>query len=131
MPYTPPSGDSVDFTFSGGYTAPQGDDVELVFGIVAKVTVEASSDKLYPDTGFNKTILKWTSTESGEYRIELGGTGVTTGDLLKTGVCRANKQVTSVITSSDVTNAASYAGFGQYRINVYVKSSDDVWTMYG
>lgn len=131
MAYTPPAGDAVNFTFSGGYTAPQGDDVDLLFGAVGLITLNASSSFVTPEVGFDTLTLRWTSTESGPFRVELGGTSATTGDLLKSGRCVAGKEVTNVITSEDITGAPSYTGYASYRINVYVLSVDDIWTPFG
>lgn len=134
--YTPPSGDAVNFTFSGSYTPPSGDDVDLLFGTTATVTVieppESPSRLSFSgDTGFDRTTVKWSSDISGEYRIELGGSGANTGDLLAAGACVAGKEMQNTITYNDVTTASGYSGAGQYRINIYVKSEDDLWTPYG
>lgn len=132
--YTPPDGDAVNFTFEGGYSAPDGDDVNLLFGLVATVNnLDDSPSRLtfYSDTGFNRTIIKWTSDTAGEYRIEMGGTGANTGDLIAAGACPANTEMVNEITFSDISGAAGYTGEGEYRFNIYVKSSDDIWTPYG
>ena len=130
MSYTPPSGDAVNFTFVGGYSVPEADDVDFLYGSVATVAVTLSTTNVYPTDGFNQTILKWTSTLAGEYRVEMGGTGNNTGDLLATGNCLANREMETIITSSNITGATGYTGYGAYRINIYVKSTDDIWTPY-
>ena len=133
--YTPPSGDDVDFSFSGGYSAPEGDNVNLLFGIVADIDIPPGSPSrlstFYSDTGFERTIVRWTSSAAGQYRIEMGGTGAETGDLIATGTCAADTDMLNTITFADISGAAGYTGEGEYRFNIYVKSSDDIWTPYG
>ena len=131
--YTPPSGDAVDFTFEGGYSAPDGDSVNLLFGIVADVDLPAGSPSrstFYSDTGFDRTIVKWSSSAAGQFRVEMGGTGANTGDLIASGACAADQNMITEITYAQVAAAGSFAGEDTYRFNIYVKSSDDIWTPY-
>lgn len=134
MAYTPPSGDSVDFTFSGGYNPPAGDDVDFLFGIVALVTIDSvSSNNIFDDTlnvGNTMTVVRWHSTAAGPYRVEIGGDGVNTGDLADSGNTFANFSVRNEITDTDIEAATSFSGSGSYRFNVYVQSDDDIWTPY-
>jgi len=132
--YTPPSGDSVDFSFSGSYVPPSGDGVDFYFGIVAIITIDGVSDSnIYDDMlkpGFNTSVIKWHSSVDGAYRIEMGGTGVNTGDLIDSGETMANFVITTEIKDTNIENASSFSGDGSYRFNIYVKSSDDIWTPY-
>jgi len=131
--YTPPDGDAVNFEFEGGYSAPDGDAVNLLFGVVADVDLPAGSPSrstFYSDTGFDRTIVKWTSSAGGQYRIEMGGTGANTGDLITSGACAADTEMVTTITFAQISAASGYSGAGQYRFNIYVKSSDDIWTPY-
>jgi hypothetical protein len=131
--YTPPSGDSVNFSFTGGYSAPEGDAVHLLFGAVADVDLATNSPSrstIYSDTGFDRTFVSWTSSITGEYRIEMGGSGANTGALLVGGVCIADQEMINEITYTDITTASGYEGAGEYRVNIYVKSSDDIWNVY-
>lgn len=129
--YTPPAGDAVDFTFTGGYSVPESDDVDFLYGSVATITVLLPSrTNVYADPGFNTTLFRWRSNVSGDYRIEMGGTGNNTGDLIESGRCLANMDMETIITSSDITTASGYVTYGTYRMNVYVKSDDDIWIPY-
>jgi len=128
--YTPPSGDAVDFTFAGGYTAPDGDDVNFLFGTVASIVSSFSLDAIYDDDGFDKVIIRWTSDADGDYRIEIGGTGANTGDLVASGYCVADMEVENIITLDDIETAIGGPADGTYRFNIYVKSEDDIWNLY-
>jgi len=128
--YTPPAGNDVDFSFDGGYSAPSGDGVNFLFGTVAEVVSEASMEVVYDEAGLSSVIIRWTSTETGDYKIEMGGTGVTTGDLLASGHCIADMEMENVLTATAIKAATSYTGDGSYRFNIYVKSSDEIWTPY-
>jgi len=128
--YTPPSGDAVDFTFSGGYTAPDGDAVNFAFGLIATVVSSFSMTDVYDVDGFDQMVVRWTSDIDGTYRIEMGGTGVNTGDLLASGSCIANLEVENIITFAEISAASGYTGVGDYRFNIYVRSSDGIWTFY-
>ncbi len=132
--YTPPAGNDVDFTFTSGYTPPSGDDVDLLFGTVGTVIIDSiSKSTIYDDAiqdGFDKVTIKWHASIDGPYRIELGGTGVNTGELLFSGNTLANFTMRHTIDDSDIENATSYSGTGPYRFNVYVKSTDDLWSPY-
>lgn len=132
--YTPPVGNDVDFTFTSGYTPPSGDDVDLYFGIVGSVNIDSvSRDTIFDDAvqnGFDRAIIKWHASIDGDYRIELGGTGALTGELLFSGRTLANFTMRHTIDDSIIEAATSYSGTGPYRFNVYVKSSDDIWSPY-
>jgi hypothetical protein len=128
--YTPPAGDEVDFTFSGGYTPPDGDAVNFAFGLIASVVSSFSMSDVYDSDGFDQMVIRWTSDIDGTYRIEMGGTGVNTGDLLASGSCIANLEVENIITFAQISGASSYTGEGSYRFNIYVRSSDGIWTFY-
>lgn len=134
MPYTPPSGDNVDFTFQGGYVPPPGDNVDFLFGTVAVITIDSiSRNTIYDDQaleGFNSSVIRWRSSAPGPYRIEMGGGGVGTGDLLKSGNTFANFSVRTELTDADIEGATTFSGAGSYRFNVYVKSDDEIWTPY-
>lgn len=134
MPYTPPSGDNVDFTFQGGYVPPPGDNVDFLFGTIAVITIDSiSRNVIYDDQaipGLNTSVIRWTSTAAGPYRIEMSGDSVGTGDLIKSGNTFANFSVRTELTDSDIEGATTFSGAGSYRFNVYVKSDDDVWTPY-
>ena len=135
MPYTPPAGDDVDFTFSGGYTPPAGDGVDFLFGVVALVTIDSvSKNRIYNDAlnlGNNRSVIRWHSSAAGPYRIEVGGTGANTGSLVKSGNTFADFRVRNEITDSDLEAASPvFSGTGSYRFNVYVQSEDDIWTPY-
>jgi len=127
--YTPPSGDDVNFSFPGGYNAPDGDDVNFLFGLVASFSMfDPSRDTIYSSTGFGETILTWRSDISGDYRIEIGGNAAFDGDLIDSGYALAEYTMKYVLTEDDITSATGYSGEGDYVINVYVKSSDDIWS---
>jgi len=128
--YTPPAGDAVNFSFSGDYTAPDGDAVNFAFGLIATVVSSFSMSDIYDEQGFNQMIIRWTSDIDGTYRIEMGGTGVNTGDLMASGSCIGSLEVENTITMAIISGAAGYTGPGDYRFNIYVKSLDDIWTFY-
>lgn len=134
MAYTPPAGDNVNFTFEGGYTPPAGNNVDFLFGVVAYVTIDSiSRNIIYDDQtadGFNRSIIRWKADAPGDYRIELGGDGVSTGDLIESGATYANFQVRTEITDADLEAATTFSGVGSYRFNVYVESEDGIWTPY-
>jgi len=131
MSYTPPSGDAVNFGFEGGYSAPNGDEVHFLFGIVAAITVNSVSRSIIDnDVGFDSSIVNWRSDATGEYRVEIGGNGHGTGDLIESGYIGADVNKDTEITDDDITTASGYDGEKEYRFNVYVKSSDSIWTPY-
>jgi hypothetical protein len=134
MPYTPPDGDNVDFIFEGGYTVPDGDNVNFLFGVVATITVNSiSRNTLYDDDwqlGFEKSYVKWQSDAAGDYRIEVGGNGVGTGSLIKSGKTFAGFEVKSEITDDELESMSTFSGTGTYRFNIYVKSEDNIWNPY-
>jgi hypothetical protein len=128
--YTPPAGDDVDFTFDGGYSAPSGDSVNFLFGEVASVVSDASMDVVYDEAGLSNVIIRWTSDMNGDYRIEMEGTGVNTGDLMASGYAIADMEMENVFTATEIKAASGYSGDGTYRFNIYVKSPDDIWSPY-
>ncbi len=128
--YTPPTGDAVNFSFEGSYTAPNGDNVNFAFGLIAEVVSDFSISDVYDADGFDQLVVRWTSDIDGTYRLELGGSGVNTGDLLTSGSCIADWEVENIIAMSDITTASGYAGSGSYRFNIYVRSTDGIWTFY-
>jgi hypothetical protein len=134
MAYTPPSGDNVNFTFEGDYTAPDGGRADFFFGIIALVTIDSvSKSKIFDDAlnvGNTTSIVRWHSTAAGPYRIEVGGSGANTGDLLESGSTFTNFSVRSEITDTDLEAVTAFSGTGSYRFNVYVKSEDNIWTPY-
>jgi hypothetical protein len=134
MAYTAPAGDNVNFSFSGSYTPPAGDDVDFLFGVVAVITIDSiSRNRIYNDTlnvGNTTSVIKWKSSASGPYRIEIGGTGANTGSLLTSGDTFADFEIRTEVTDSDIEAATTFSGAGSYRFNVYVKSEDDIWTPY-
>ena len=128
--YTPPAGDAVNFTFEGSYVAPTGQNVNFLFGIVSELVQDASLETVYTADGFDSVVVRWTSNIDGNYRIEMGGTGVYTGDLMFTGYVIADVEFEHIITAAMITSASSYTGPGTYRFNVYVQSSDGIWNPY-
>ena len=60
----------------------------------------------------------------------MGGTGANTGDLIASGSCAADTEMVNTILFTDISGASGYSGEGEYRFNIYVKSSDDIWTPY-
>jgi hypothetical protein len=60
----------------------------------------------------------------------MGGTGVTTGDLMAFGYIIADVEFENVITAAMITTASGYTGPGTYRFNMYVQSSDGIWNPY-
>jgi len=132
MTYTPPSGDAVNFSFTGGYSAPDGDQVHFLFGIVAVITINSvSRATIGNDDGFDRSVINWQSSAAGDYRVEMGGTGQSTGDLIESGTIPEDLPIETEISDTDITTASGYAGEQSYRFNIYVKSSDDIWTPYG
>lgn len=134
MAYTPPAGDNVNFTFSGGYTAPSGDNVNFLYGTIATIAVNSiSRNRVIDDSshlGYTTSVVRWSSTVGGPYRIEVGGSGVNTGDLVKSGNTLANFNFRTDITDSDIEGATTFSGSGSYRFNIYVKSNDNIWNPY-
>jgi len=128
--YTPPAGDAVNFTFEGSYVAPTGANVNFMFGVVSDLVQDSSIETLYTADGFDQVIIRWTSDIDGNYRIEMGGTGVTTGDLMAFGYIIADVEFENVITAAMITSAPGYTGPGTYRFNMYVQSSDGIWNPY-
>lgn len=134
MAYTPPAGDNVDFTFSGDYTAPDGDNVDFLFGVVAVITIDSiSSNKIFDDAlnvGNTTSVIRWSSTASGPYMVEIGGIGANSGFLTASGNTFADFSIRNEIIDTDIEAATSFSGTGSYRFNVYVKSEDNIWTPY-
>ena len=131
MSYTPPAGDAVNFDFEGGYSAPAGDGTHFLFGIVGLITINSvSRGTVSNKTGFDKSILNWQSSAAGDYRVEIGGSGHGTGGLVASGDIIADYAINTEIDDSDITTWSGYAGEASYRFNIYVKSSDDIWTPY-
>jgi len=134
MAYTPPAGDNVDFTFQGGYTPPAGDNVNFLYGSVAENTIDSISRNYVLDDavhdGYVTSVIRWHSSLGGPYRVEMSGSGVSTGDLVKSGNTFANFVVRTEISDSDIEGATTFSGAGTYRFNVYVKSADNIWTPY-
>jgi len=134
MAYTPPLGNDVDFTFQGGYIPPTGNNVDFLSGIVAEITIgSVSRDIIYDDqvvTGFDTSVVKWQSSVSGAYRMEVGGDGVGTGYLVKSGNTTRNLSIKANLTDADIEGVTTFSGAGLYRFNIYVKSVDDVWNSY-
>jgi len=128
--YTPPAGDAVNFTFEGSYVAPTGRNVNFMFGIVSNLAQNTSIETIYTSDGFDQIVIRWTSDIDGYYRIEMGGTGVTTGDLMAEGYVIADVEFENLIPASTITAALSYTGAGTYRFNMYVQSSDGIWNPY-
>jgi len=132
--YTPPAGDEVDFSFSGDYDAPSGGNVNFLFGIVAVITVNSvSRDTIYDDAvapDWDTSIIKWSSSVDGDYRIEMGGTNANTGDLIEAGRTYADFEYSSYLEDEDITTASGFSGNTGYRFNIYVKSEDDIWSPY-
>ena len=129
MPYTPPDGDDVNFVFQGDYTPPSGDGVDFYFGLVATIYLDGQSrDSISDDSGFNNSILRWYSDISGDYRVELGGAEAFAGLLLEEGFCPANYTMEYVLYDNVLTTWSGYSGAGSYSVNVYVKSSDNIWS---
>jgi hypothetical protein len=132
MTYTPPLGDAVNFSFEGGYSAPAGDQVHFLFGIVAVITINSVSRATIGNaSGFDRTTINWQTSATGDYLVEIGGTGHGTGDTMASGIAAVGVAIDTEITDNDITGAAGYAGEQAYRFNIYVKSSDDIWTPYG
>jgi len=132
MVYTLPAGDAVNFGFEGGYSAPSGDGVNFLFGIVGVITINSVSRSVIGNTdGFDKSIINWQSSAAGEYRIEMGGSGHhTSNDVMETGNAPASSEIETEITDTDITTASGYTAPGSYEFNIYVKSTDDIWTPY-
>jgi len=131
MAYTPPAGDAVNFSFTGGYSAPNGDEVHFLFGTVGVITINSVSRATIGDIdGFDRSIINWQSDIAGEYVVEMGGSGHDTGDLLESGSIPANTPYETEITDTDITTASGFVGEASYEFNIYVKSEDDIWTPY-
>lgn len=131
MVYTPPAGDAVDFSFVGGYSAPDGDQVHFLFGVVGVITINSTSRATASnEDGFDKSIINWQSSAAGEYRVEIGGSGHGTGGLVDSGYTIVDNEVETEIFDTDITTWSGYTGEASYRFNIYVKSSDDIWTPY-
>ncbi len=128
--YSPPAGDAVDFTFEGSYVAPTGANVNFLFGVVSDLVQDSSIETIYTEDGFDQIVIRWTSDIDGNYRIEMEGTGVTTGDLMAEGYIIADVEFENIITSDMILAASSYTGPGTYRFNMYVQSSDGIWNPY-
>ena len=129
--YTPPAGNDVDFTFTGGYTAPAGGNVNFLSGTTANVVVvSVSRTTVYNSSvkpGFDFTIVTWTSDLAGPYVMEMGGTSYGTGDTLVSGAVTYNVEMETTITDDMIESTSSYAGSDTYRINIYVQNEDDIW----
>jgi len=124
--YTPPDGDDVNFSFTGSYSAPDGDDVNFYFGLVATISMfDASRDTVYSGSA-DTTILRWRSDIEGDYRVRIGGTDQTDGYLFDSGWVPAEYIMTHELTVADFVAAGLSPG--AHSINVYVLSSDDIWS---
>lgn len=97
---------------------------------VSDLVQKSSIETVYTEDGFDQVVIRWTSDIDGNYKIEMGGTGVTTGDLMAEGYIIANTELENIITSDMVITASGYVGVGTYRFNVYVQSSDGIWNPY-
>jgi hypothetical protein len=127
--YTPPAGDDVNFSFTGAYEVPDGDDVNFLFGLVATISMFDPSRYNMYDGDADTTILRWRSDIEGEYRVRIGGTDHTNGYLYDEGWVPAEYIMMHEFTVADLQAAAGvYTGPGSYNINVYVKSSDNIWS---
>jgi hypothetical protein len=132
MAYTPPAGNSVNFSFEGGYSAPSGDQVHFLFGIVAVITINSVSRSIVSSAdGFDDSIISWQTSAAGNFRVEVGGSGYGTGGLLESGDAAVGAVYETMVSGLDITTWSGYAGEASYRFNIYVKSSDDIWTPYG
>lgn len=124
--YTPPDGDDVNFSFTGSYSVPDGDDVNFYFGLVATISMfDPSRFTVYSGTA-DTTILRWRSDIDGDYRVRVGGTDYSDGYLYDSGWVPADYIMTHEFTVDDFISAS--LGAGEHEINVYVLSSDDIWS---
>ncbi len=128
--YTSPSGDVVNFTFGGGCAAPIRQNVNFLFGIVSDLVQNSSIETVYTEDGFDRVVIRWTINIDGNYRIEMGGTGVTTGDCMAFGYIIANVEFENIITAAMITTASGYTGAGTYIFNTYVQGIDGIWSPY-
>lgn len=135
--YIPPLGDNVDFTFDGGYTAPNGDDVDFSFTgdsevvTIAIITIHSiSRDIIYDDAlfpGFDDTKVVWSSSITGPYQIEVGGTAANTGDTIVSGTVVDNIHMITTITDDMLESCTTFSGDGQYQISIYVQNENLEW----
>jgi len=125
--YNPPAGDAVNFSFTGGYNAPDWDDVDFLFGPVATITMFDPSRYTLYDGDTDTTTLRWQSDIEGDYRVRVSGTDHTDGYLYDEGWVPAEFTMTHYFTTADFIAAG--LGVGVHSINVYVKNSDDVWSL--
>ena len=131
MAYTPPSGDAVNFSFEGGYSAPTGDSVHFLFGIAGVITINSTSRTVVSDdVGFDTCTVNWQSSAAGDYRVEVGGSAHHTGGLAESGTIGEAVSIDTDLFHTDITTWSGYTGPDSYEINIYVKSSDDIWTPY-
>lgn len=131
MPYIPPSGDNVNFVFSGDYVPPAGDKINFYFGEIASVSVDSiSRSSIYNGIeGFNTTIVRWSSGKPGLYRVELGGNAPFQGKLLDSGFVGAHYIIENVIHDVDITTWSGYSGSGDYQINIYIQGDNGLWNV--
>jgi len=125
--YTPPAGDDVNFSFTGGYEVPDGDDVNFLFGLVATISMfDPSRYTLYDNESADTTILRWRSDIEGDYRVRIGGTDHTNGYLYDEGWVPAEYIMKHMFTTADFIAAG--LGAGDHSVNVYVLSEDGIWS---
>lgn len=125
--YTPPAGDDVNFSFTGGYEVPDGDDVNFLFGLVATISMfDPSRYTLYDNESADTTILRWRSDIEGDYRVRIGGTDHTNGYLYDEGWVPAEYIMKHTFTTADFIAAG--LGAGDHSVNVYVLSEDGIWS---
>ena len=124
--YNPPAGDDVNFSFPGGYDVPDGDDVNFLFGLVATISMFDPSRYTLYDGDSDTTILRWRSDIEGDYRVRIGGTDHTDGFLYDEGWVPSEYIMKHEFTTADFIAAG--LGAGDHSVNVYVKSSDDIWS---
>ena len=133
MAYNPPEANSVNFVFVNNYTPPSGDNVDLLFGDPPVVTLDnVSRSIIYDDQaqlGFHTSVVKWHTSESGPYRIEIGGVEALDGYLVASGTALTGITMVDILTDSDIEAAPTFSGTGNYEFNVYVYSeSSSLWT---
>lgn len=131
--YTPPSGTIVDFDTVGTYAPDDGSGVDFIPSSTAVVTINSVSrdtildDKLYE--GRSDSVIKWSSSVGGAYRIEIGGNKVHTGYLADSGNVYAGLEVATVVEDTTIEAATTFSGSGSYEFNIYIKNNN-VWTSY-
>lgn len=94
------------------------------------VVTGTTRTKISDETGFDSSTVSWFSNESGEYQVEIGGTGKGFGYFIESGSVTSGVAMETIITDNELENADPVLSDGIYRINIYVTDASNNTTPY-